>query len=306
MTMRAKFHTLDVFTDRVFGGNPLAVFPDADGIPPSLMQRIARELNLSETVFVLWDAPPEGTDCRVRIFTPASELPFAGHPTVGTAYLLAMLGRVRAEDGGARVTLGEGVGPVPVAVRMEGGRPVFAMLSAARMPEHGPPPPPPAVIAELLSLDEGELGGSLGTTFATSGVPWLFVSVRDRAALGRVRLDAGAWERHLSGAWAPHVYVVTDDAAGDATVQARMFAPAMGITEDPATGAAVTALALLLAARDAVGDGTLRWIIDQGVEMGRPSRLHVEADVHGGALTAVRVGGAAVLVSEGEMMLPDA
>jgi trans-2,3-dihydro-3-hydroxyanthranilate isomerase len=306
MTMRVKFHTLDVFTDRVFGGNPLAVFPDADGIPPALMQRIARELNLSETVFVLWDAPAEGTDCGVRIFTPASELPFAGHPTVGTAFLLAMLGRVRGEDGAARITLGEGVGPVPVAVRMEEGRPVFAMLSAARMPEPGPPPPPPAVIAELLSLDEVELGGSLGTAFATSGVPWLFVSVRDRAGLARVRLNGAAWERHLAGAWAPHVYVVTDDAEGGATLQARMFAPAMGIAEDPATGAAVTALALLLAARDGAGEGTLRWVVEQGVEMGRPSRLHVEADVRGGALTAVRVGGAAVLVSKGEMLLPDA
>jgi trans-2,3-dihydro-3-hydroxyanthranilate isomerase len=306
MTMRAKFHTLDVFTDRVFGGNPLAVFPDADGIPPALMQRIARELYLSETVFVLWDAPPEGTDCRVRIFTPAAELPFAGHPTVGTAFLLAMLGRVKVEDGEAEVTLGEGVGPVPVVVRMEGERPVFAILSAARMPEPGPPPPPPAVVAELLSLDETELGGSLGTAFATSGVPWLFVSVRDRAALGRVRLNGGAWERHLAGAWAPHVYVVTDDAEGNATLQARMFAPAMGIAEDPATGAAVTALALLLAGRDAAMDCTLHWVIEQGVEMGRPSRLHLEADVLGGALTAVRVGGAAVRVSEGEMMLPDA
>lgn len=304
--MRAKFYTLDVFTDRVFGGNPLAVFPDADGIPPEMMPRIARELNLSETVFVLWAAPAEGTDCRVRIFTPASELPFAGHPTVGTAYLLAMLGRLRAEDGAARVVLGEGVGPVPVDVRMEDGRPAFAMLSAARMPETGPPPPPPAVVAELLSLDEADLGGSLGTAFATSGVPWLFVSVRDRAALGRVRLNGGAWERHLAGAWAPHLYVVTDDAEGDATLRARMFAPAMGIAEDPATGAAVTALAALLAARDAAGDGTLRWIIEQGVEMGRPSRLHVEADVRGGTISAVRVGGSAVLVSEGEMMLPDA
>lgn len=303
--MRVKYHTLDVFTDRVFGGNPLAVFPDADGIPPVLMQRIARELNLSETVFVLWDAPPEGTDCRVRIFTPAAELPFAGHPTVGTAFLLASLGRLRERDGAARVVLGEGVGPVPVDVRLEDGRPTFAMLSAARMPERGPPPPSPGVIAELLSLDESELDGSLGTAYATSGVPWLFVSVRDRAALGRARVDMAAWDRHLSRAWAPHLYVMTDD-AGDATLRARMFAPAMGIAEDPATGAAVTALAELLAARDASGDGTLRWVVEQGVEMGRPSRLHLEADVRDGVLAAVRVGGAAVRVAEGEMILPDA
>jgi trans-2,3-dihydro-3-hydroxyanthranilate isomerase len=303
--MRAKFHTLDVFTDRVFGGNPLAVFPDADGVSPAMMQRIARELNLSETVFVLWNAPPEGADCRVRIFTPGTELPFAGHPTVGTAFLLAMLGRLRAQGDAGRVVLGEEVGPVPVDVRMENGRPVFAVLSAARLPEMGPPPPPPAVVAELLSLDEADLGGSLGTAHATSGVPFLFVSVRDRRALARVRMNVPAWERHLANAWGPHVYVVTDDADGGASLRARMFAPAMGIAEDPATGGAVTALAGLLAARDANGDGTLRWVVEQGVEMGRPSRLHVEADVHGGALTAVRVGGSAVLVSEGEMMLPE-
>jgi trans-2,3-dihydro-3-hydroxyanthranilate isomerase len=305
MTMRAKFHTLDVFTDRVFGGNPLAVFPDADGIPPAMMQRIARELNLSETVFVQWSARTDGADCRVRIFTPGTELPFAGHPTIGTAILLATLGRARTEGGGARIVLGETVGPVPVEVRMEGGRPVFAMLTAARVPEIGPPPPEPAVVARLLSLDEADLGGSLGTAYASAGVPFLFVSVRGRAALARARVDAAAWERHLADAWGPHVYVVTDDAGDGADLRARMFAPAMGIAEDPATGGAVTALAALLAARDAGGDGTLRWTIDQGVEMGRPSRLHVEADVRGGALTAVRVGGGAVLVSEGEMMLPD-
>jgi trans-2,3-dihydro-3-hydroxyanthranilate isomerase len=303
--MRVKYHTLDVFTDRVFGGNPLAVFPDADGVPPAIMQRIARELNLSETVFVMWDAPPEGADCRVRIFTPGTELPFAGHPTVGTACLLAMLGRLRTEGAAARVVLGEGVGPVPVEVRMEDGRPAFAMLSAARMPETGPPPPAPATVAELLSLDEAELGGSLGTAQATAGVPFLFVSVRDRDALGRARVNAAAWERHLRDAWAPHLYVVTDDAGGGASLRARMFAPAMGIAEDPATGGAVTALAALLAARDAAGDGTLRWTVEQGVEMGRPSRLQVEADVRGGAVAAVRVGGSAVRVSEGEMMLPE-
>ncbi|HEX6912752.1 MAG TPA: PhzF family phenazine biosynthesis protein [Longimicrobium sp.] len=303
--MRARYHTLDVFTDRVFGGNPLAVFPDADGISPGMMQRIARELNLSETVFVRWDAPAEGTDCGIRIFTPGTELPFAGHPTLGTAILLATLGRARAEGGGARIVLGEGVGPVPVEVRMEGGRPAFAMLTAARLPETGPPPPDPDVVARLLSLQPADLGGSLGTAFATGGVPFLFVSVRDRAALGRARIDAGAWERHLARAWGPHVYVVTDDAEGGASLRARMFAPAMNIPEDPATGGAVTALAALLAARDASGDGTLRWTVEQGVEMGRPSRLHVEADVRGGALAAVRVGGGAVLVGEGEMTLPD-
>ncbi|HEX6038940.1 MAG TPA: PhzF family phenazine biosynthesis protein [Longimicrobium sp.] len=295
-----KYHTLDVFTDTVFGGNPLAVFPDADGIPPGMMQRIARELNLSETVFVQWSGAPEGTDCRVRIFTPGTELPFAGHPTVGTACLLGLLGRA-----GERVVLGETVGPIPVEVRIQADQPSFAMFTAARVPELGPAPPPAEVVAQLLSLDPVDVGGSLGTAFVSSGVPFLVVSVRDRAALGRAHLDVLAWQRHLSDAWGPHVYVVTDDAEGGTTLRARMFAPAMGIPEDPATGAAAAALAGLLARRDAVEDGTLRWVVEQGVEMGRPSRIHIEADVRGGSIAAVRVGGSAVRVSEGEMTLPD-
>lgn len=301
--MRAKFHTLDVFTDRVFGGNPLAVFPDAQGIAPEMMQRIARELNLSETVFV---TGAEGAAFDVRIFTPGMELPFAGHPTVGTAMLLAMLGRAPAGESVSRLVLNEQVGPVPVEVRMEDGRPTFAMFAAPRVPELGPPPPAPGVLAELLSIDEAELGGSLETANYSAGVPFLFVSVRGADALARVRLDVGAWERHLRDAWSPHVYVVAD-AAGDEGValRARMFAPAMGITEDPATGGAATALAGLLAARDAESDGTWCWTVLQGVEMGRPSRIMIEADVRDRRVAQVRVGGGAVRVSEGEMIVPD-
>jgi trans-2,3-dihydro-3-hydroxyanthranilate isomerase len=301
--MRAKFHTLDVFTDRVFGGNPLAVFPDAEGIAPETMQRIARELNLSETVFVTGS---EGTSFDVRIFNPVFELPFAGHPTVGTAMLLAMLGRAPAGERVTRLVLNEQVGPVPVEVRMEDGRPTFAMFAAPRVPEAGPPPPAPSVLAEVLSVDEADLGGTLAAANHSAGVPFLFVSVRSADALARARVDVGAWERHLRDAWAPHVYVVADAAAEDGVaLRARMFAPAMGIVEDPATGGAATALAGLLAARDADADGTWCWKVLQGAEMGRPSRITVEADVVGGRVAQVRVGGGAVLVSEGEMLIPD-
>ena len=301
--MRAKFHTLDVFTDRVFGGNPLAVFPDAEGIAPETMQRIAREMNLSETVFV---TGAEGTSFGVRIFNPVYELPFAGHPTVGTAFLLATLGRVPGEGRVARLVLREQVGPVPVEVRMEDGRPTFAMLAAPRVPEAGPPPPAPTLLAEVLSLDEADLGGSLPIATQSAGVPFLFVSVRTRDALARARVETGAWERHLRDAWSPHVYVVTDDAGEDGVaLRARMFAPAMGIVEDPATGGAATALTGLLAARDADTDGTWSWTVAQGVEMGRPSRILIEADVRDRRVAQVRVGGAAVLVSEGEMTIPD-
>lgn len=301
--MRAKFHTLDVFTDRVFGGNPLAVFPDAEGIAPETMQRIARELNLSETVFV---TGAEGTSFAIRIFTPLGELPFAGHPTVGTAMLLTMLGRVPAGERVARLVLREAVGPVPVEVRMEDGRPAFAMFAAPRVPELGPPPPAPAALAEVLSIAESDLGGSVPAANYSAGVPFLFVSVRSRDALARARVDVGAWERHVADAWAPHLYVSTDDAGEDGVaLRARMFAPAMGIPEDPATGGAATALAGLLAGRDAEGNGTWCWKVLQGVEMGRPSRITVEADVLDGRVAQVRVGGGAVLVSEGEMTIPD-
>ncbi|HEU0300688.1 MAG TPA: PhzF family phenazine biosynthesis isomerase, partial [Longimicrobium sp.] len=147
--MRATYHTLDVFTDRVFGGNPLAVFPDAGDVPPETMQSIARELNLSETVFV---TGAEGASFTIRIFNPAFEMPFAGHPTVGTAMLLAMLGRVPGDGRVARLVLREGVGPVPVEVRMEDGRPVFATFAAPGVPETGPPPPAPGAVAQVLSL----------------------------------------------------------------------------------------------------------------------------------------------------------
>lgn len=301
--MRAKFHTLDVFTDHVFGGNPLAVFPDAEGIAPETMQRIAREMNLSETVFV---TGAEGASFAVRIFTPLAELPFAGHPTVGTAMLLTMLGRVPAGERVARLVLREAVGPVPVEVRMEDGRPTFAMFAAPRVPELGPPHPAPAAVAEVLSISEADLGGSLPTANYTAGVPFLFVSVRSRDALARARVDVGAWERHVRDAWAPHLYVSTDDTGEEGVaLRARMFAPAMGIPEDPATGGAATALAGLLAGRDAGGSGTWSWNVLQGVEMGRPSRIIIEADVLDGRVAQVRVGGSAVLVSEGEMMIPD-
>lgn len=304
--MEAVYHTLDVFTDRVFGGNPLAVFPDARGIAPERMQRIARELNLSETVFVL---PPEDArhTRRLRIFTPAAELPFAGHPTVGTAFLLASLGQVPLEGDETAIVFEEGVGPVPVRIFARGGEPVSAQLTAAKLPEHGPPPPPRAEVAAVLGLAEDDLlDGEWAPGGVSCGVPFLYVPVRDRAALARARVDLARWEATLAGWWAPHLFVFSrDPELPGSDVRARMFAPAMGIAEDPATGAASATLAGYLAARSPQREGTLRWTVEQGWEMGRPSILRVEADVRGGEVTAVRVGGEAVRVAEGRMRIPD-
>lgn len=298
--MRYAFYTADVFTDRIFGGNQLAVLTDARGLSARQMQQITREFNLSETVFVFPPDDPQHT-CKLRIFTPGTELPFAGHPTIGAAHILAWSGAITLASEETQIVLEEGVGPVSVVVRAREGRPVFAQLSASKLPEFGPPPPPPEAIAALLSLGSADvLAGADAPQAISCGVPFLFVPLRDRDALRRIRVDHATWERQFAGFWAPHIFAFCYSGAN---VYARMFAPAMNIAEDPATGAAATALGGYLAAR-VPGDGSYRWLVEQGVEMGRPSLLEVEADKRGGAITAIRVGGSAVLVSSGELDVP--
>jgi trans-2,3-dihydro-3-hydroxyanthranilate isomerase len=301
--MDLRFHTLDVFTDEQFGGNPLAVFPDGRGLDDATMQRIAREMNLSETVFVL---PPEGEGARrVRIFTPARELPFAGHPTIGTAWFLAASGEVPlARDGTGTLVLEENVGPVAVEMRMQGGRPEFARFTTAVLPEHRPPGLDRAACARVLSLREEEIGApGWEPEMVSCGLPFFIVPVRDLAALGRARLDATAWEQHLEHAWARQLYPITPrPAESGCDVRARMYGSGVGIAEDPATGSAAAALGAYLGRR-AGRDGTHVWRIEQGVEMGRPSLIQAEADVKGGAVSAVRVGGRAVAVARGTLTL---
>lgn len=303
--MDCRFHTADVFTDRLFGGNPLAVFPDGRGIDGARMQRIAREFNLSETVFVL---PPENPAhaARLRIFTPTSELPFAGHPTVGTAHILAATGRIALSGDVTNIVFEEGVGPVPVSIRAEGGKPVFAQLTTARLPEEGPEPPPAADLAEMLSLDPADvLTGADRPRAFSCGLPFLFLPLRDRAALVRARMRIDRWEALLSTFWAPDVFPFCYGAGGGAPdIHARMFSPEMGIPEDPATGSAVSAFAGYIAQRSDAADGTLRHHVAQGEDMGRPSLLDLEVDLRDGAVSAVRVGGSSVLVSEGVLHLP--
>lgn len=302
------FHTLDVFTDTVFGGNPLAVLTDARGLSDDEMMRITREFNLSETVFVF---PPENPahTARVRIFTPGSELPFAGHPTVGTAFLLVATGVVRAQEGEARVVLEEGVGPVPVTVRVQNGAPVTAQLTAAQLPEvrRGPPDVPPASeIATVLGVNADAIGaGALAPAAVSCGVPYLLVPLHDQGPVTHARFDVGAWERSVAPGWAHAIYLFDGSAAERGQpIRARMFAPHLGIGEDPATGSAAATLAGYLALASGTRDGTLTWRVDQGVEMGRPSLLEPSADMRDGAVTAVRVAGSAVLVSEGTIRVP--
>lgn len=315
--MRVPFHSLDVFTDRPLAGNPLAVVTEAEGVPEALLQQIAREFNLSETVFVYPPADPSHT-AKVRIFTPAQELPFAGHPTVGTAVLLATLRgglgpgiETRRDSGDATadtlITLEEGVGVVPVRVR-PGESAMFAQLSVAKLPELVAAGPSRAELARVLGIAESDVARVRpGPAVYSCGVPFLFVELVDRRAVAACRLDGSAWEQLVKLHRLPEeVFVFAADAElPDSDFRARMFAPGISVPEDPATGSAVASFAGQLHARSRLYDGTHTWRVEQGFEMGRPSILDLECDVAGGEISAVRVGGNAVIVSRGELILPD-
>lgn len=296
-----QYYTTDVFTRERFGGNQLAVFPDARDLDPALMQPIAREFNFSETTFVLPPTDPANTR-RVRIFTPGGELQFAGHPTVGTAFVLATIGAIPIKGAETRIVLEEGVGPVPVTIMSDNGRPGFAQLSVAQLPLVGPPAPSVHELAKCLSLSPADLlSGDWGPEGRSCGTPFLMVPVRDRRALAKARPNLDAWESVLAKYWTNKVFLFCDEPELQGShYRARMFAPTIGVPEDPATGSACAGFAGYLADRDKRADGTLRWRVEQGFEMGRPSLLDIEADKKGGAITGVRVGGNSVLVSKGE------
>ncbi len=266
----------DVFTGRAFGGNPLAVFPDAAGLTAGQMQGLAKELNLSETTFVTPGSAPG--HFRVRIFTPGAELPFAGHPTIGTALVLKSLGRA-AEA----VVLEEGIGPVRVALGE--GEATFFLQGA---PEQRDCPLSPAELAALL-------GGKAGEAWqAGYGTAFVLVKLADRAAVAAARLRRDLWEQAAGGLWGHGVLAFAETAPGH--VHARMFAPDLGMGEDPATGSAAAAL---VGSLPGPAEGTARLTITQGVEMGRPSTILATATREGGAVTEVSIGGGAVIVAEG-------
>lgn len=299
MSNSYAFHTLDVFTDTIFGGNPLAVLTDARGLSTEQMLRICREFNLSETVFVLPPEDPSHT-VRVRIFTPGRELPFAGHPTVGTSFLLAATGMIPLTEGETHIVLGEGVGPVPVTIRVENGKPVSAQLTTARAPEFRSDAPATRDIAALLSLKDDDVSTtSLRAELVSCGVPFLIAPLTSRDAVSRAKLDRATWERVLANAWSREIYLFDASAVSSrGAIRARMFAPDLGIGEDPATGSAAACLAAYLA-KHSDGGTVLSWTVEQGFEMGRPSILALSAEKNGDAIGAVRVAGKSVLVSEG-------
>jgi trans-2,3-dihydro-3-hydroxyanthranilate isomerase len=339
MATSYAYHWLDVFTQERFGGNQLVVFLDARGLSDAQMARIAREFNISETVFLLPPETPGGTR-KLRIFTPARELPFAGHPTIGTAHLLATRLLDSPVTSDAELVLEEGVGPVKVAARPQADGTLFVQLSAARSPDFLAVQPPagqpsrlaaPAdvgasetknprwdvpALARALSLEPADFETDLPRGFASCGTPFAIVPLRDTDALRRARLDPAEWMRIVNAGalggitdphWVDHVYPIARDAslaARGVDLRVRMFAPGLGITEDAATGAAATALAAHLAAHATPErDGTFKWTIEQGIEMERPSLLYLEADKRDGNVTAVRVGGYAVWIGEGQLTI---
>ena len=294
--MKYRYYTCDVFTETRFGGNPLAVLPQADGLSDRKMQQIAREFNFSETTFVF--PPKAGHTRHVRIFTPSREVPFAGHPNVGTAFVLASTGAFGKVPSGHTVTFEEEAGLVPITIYVENGRIARCELAA----------PQPVSVGKTLALEPVAAAVSLTSAdivtathapqVASVGLPFLITELKDRSALERARADASAFGALVAEDIRPslHFYVNARDGFD---VRARMFAPLSGVPEDPATGSASCALAGLLAHYSPQANGSFTWRIAQGVEMGRPSTLIARAEKKAGVVQTTWVGGAAVLVSEG-------
>jgi len=297
--MSHRFVIADVFTETAFGGNQLAVFPDGRGLPDRAMQALAREFNFAETTFILPPQDPRHAR-RVRIFTPKTELPFAGHPTVGTAAVLARLGLVRISGGAATIVLEEGIGPITVEVQLR-GEATFARFTTEKEVESPSTRPPREAVAAALSLTDAEI---LDTWFASVGVPFCFVHLATQEAVDRAVLDRAAWSGSFANAWSPNLYFFAGGLAPGSRLYVRMFAPAYGIEEDPATGSGAAALAGCLAARLPDQNGTFTWEIDQGIAMGRPSFIEASAEKRNGRTVKAKVGGSTVLVGEGTMQVP--
>ncbi|MES1242156.1 MAG: PhzF family phenazine biosynthesis protein [Acidobacteriota bacterium] len=293
--MRYRYFLCDVFTDTRFGGNQLAVLPEATGLSDRQMQQIAREFNFSESTFVF---PAEaGQTRKVRIFTPTTEVPFAGHPNVGTAFVLATAGELGPIEDSISVTFEEKAGLVPITIRRRDGH-VWCELFAPQGLSLGK-----AFSAEMLaaavSLDPGDVvTRTHPPQVASVGLPFLMAELKDRAALERARVSMPGFEAIAAEGVMPdiHLYTLSGD---EFDIRARMFAPLDGVPEDPATGSANCALAALLTHHRNEREGSFQWRIAQGVEMGRPSVLEARTEKRDGEVTGTWIGGASVLVSEG-------
>ena len=300
--MARRFVTLDVFTEHRLAGNPLAVVLDAEGLDEAAMQAIAGEFNLSETVFVLPPDNPKHRN-RIRIFTPDYEMPFAGHPTVGSAIALAQLA---GEEAGIFV-LEENIGPVRCAVSSHDGL-TFAEFDLAKLPERLELKADPEAIGAALGLAPHELGfENHRVSFWSAGVPYVTIPVAELEAAAKIRLDNQAWSELAprKSEWAfasPYVYC-RETVHHDSAFHVRMIVPGTPSYEDPATGSAAAAFAGAIMHFDAPTDGTSQLWIEQGLEMGRPSRIRLELNVDGGKLASARIGAHAIKVAEGKLFI---
>ncbi|MFC0267073.1 PhzF family phenazine biosynthesis protein [Kushneria aurantia] len=283
-----RYYLLDVFTDTPFAGNPLAVFTEAETLDGATMARIAGELNLSETVFITRHESPERV--HLRIFTPGCELPFAGHPTIGTACLLRALGR---HDGSSPLTLVEGVGDVPIHFDSNLARLITAQPLNVRPSTLTPPQ-----AAAVLGLDEAAIVGA--PVIASCGVPYHLIELTDRDQLARIELDSAVLKSCCPDPATSYLYAFVDE--GEYHLRARMFAPLTGTPEDPATGSAAAPLIGYLASRHK-DTPVLDWQITQGVEMGRPSHIQGRVERHGGGISAIHIAGGALVAGEGALYL---
>lgn len=304
MSTERRFEIWDVFTDRVHTGNPLAVVLDAAGLNAAAMQDITREFNLSETAFV-FPARGSGADAALRIFTPGFEVPFAGHPTVGSAISIA---RLRQLTGRMRLELPSGL--FDIRLEQRDGMP-YAEFTNPNLPALKGEGPAAAIIEAALSLPRGAINvGAHKPRRVGAGVDFFYANA-SLAHVQAARLNLQAWEAvDLAGAVGLVLYAETGEPAtkaeahlGRARFHVRMFAPNAGITEDPATGAAAAALPGQIHAANPLADGQHLWRIDQGIEMGRPSRIDVTVNAKDGEIAGVRVGGCAIRVAEGRLFI---
>ncbi len=300
--MKRRFYTLDVFTRESLAGNPLAVVLDSDGLDTFSMQKIAAEFNLSETVFVL--APEgKGNRARVRIFTPRHELPFAGHPTVGTAVLLASLDIL---SDSAELVLEENVGPVSCRVRQD-ERGKLARFSLPKIPHKVPWKFDAGLLADALSVSENDLGfENHEVAVWNGGLHYVVVPVRDLEVVQGMLVDTAMLarlNRTFDGELADVYVYCRGGESGLADFHARMFAPAHGIPEDPATGSAVASLCGQLAALEMAEEEDRNFLIEQGCEMGRPSQIHLDISKEHGTIREAGIEGGAVIVCEGTLLL---
>ena len=297
--MKYRYYTCDVFTQTRFGGNPLAVLPNAAGLTDRQMQQITREFNYSETSFVL--PPEDGHTRKVRLFTPAGEIPFAGHPNIGTAFVLASTGELGAIGSSSQVTFEEKAGLVTVSIQEANGRIASCELLAPQAVSFGETLPVPLIATAVSLPAEDILTRAHAPRIVSVGLPFIFTELKDLAALERCRVNSAGFAELLAvledGVRAS-VYLYTRT-TGEVDVRARMFAPLSGVPEDPATGSATCAVVGLLAHLDRKPEGMFTYRLTQGVEMGRPSALQGRAEKSGDTVRATWVGGSCVMVSEG-------